>query len=119
MDRRSKIRAGSSLSMPAEAVVILSTAGEGEAPSLAEILVKERCAACVNITPVRSFYHWKGELCRNQETLMIIKTTRERAGAAMARLRELHSYELPEMLVLPVTGGYPPYLEWLSQEICP
>jgi periplasmic divalent cation tolerance protein len=51
--------------------------------------------------------------------LMIIKTTRDRAGSAMARLRELHSYELPEMLVLPVTGGYPPYLEWLFQEIRP
>jgi periplasmic divalent cation tolerance protein len=102
--------------MPAEGVVILSTAGVEEAPSIAEILVKEHCAACVNITPVRSVYHWKGELCRDQELLMIIKTTRDRAGAAMARLRELHSYELPEMLVLPVTGGYPPYLEWLSKE---
>jgi periplasmic divalent cation tolerance protein len=105
--------------MPAEAVVILSTAGEGEAPSIAETLVNEHYAACVNIANVRSFYHWNGELCRDQELLMIIKTTRERAGAAMARLRELHSYELPEMLVLPVSGGYPPYLEWLSQEIRP
>jgi periplasmic divalent cation tolerance protein len=105
--------------MPAEAVVILSTAGEEEAPSIAETLVKEHCAACVNIIPVRSVYHWKGELCRDQELLMIIKTTRDRAGAAMARLRELHSYELPEMLVLPVTGGYPPYLEWLSAETRP
>ena len=71
--------------MPAEAVVIFSTAGEEEAPSIAEILVKEHCAACVNITPVRSIYHWKGELCRDQELLMIIKTTRNRAGAAMVR----------------------------------
>jgi periplasmic divalent cation tolerance protein len=105
--------------MPAEAVVILSTAGEGEAPSIAETLVKEHYAACVNIARVRSFYHWKGELCRDKELLMIIKTTRDRAGAAMARLRELHSYELPEMLVLPVSGGYPAYLEWLSQETRP
>jgi len=105
--------------MPAEAVVILSTAGAPEAPSIAETLVKEHYAACVNIITVRSFYHWKGELCRDNEMLMIIKTTRDRAGSAMARLRELHSYELPEMLVLPVTGGYPPYLEWLFQEIRP
>jgi len=118
-DRRGKIRAGLSLSMPAEAVVIFSTAGEREAPSIAETLVKEHFASCVNITPVRSFYHWNGELCRDQEMLMMIKTTRERSGATMARLREIHSYELPEMLVLSVTGGYPPYLEWLSEEARP
>jgi periplasmic divalent cation tolerance protein len=105
--------------MPAEAVVILSTAGTEEAPLIAKTLVKERYAACVNIAGVRSFYHWKGELCRDEELLMIIKTTRDRAGEVMARLRELHSYELPEMLVLPVAGGYPPYLEWLSSEVRP
>jgi periplasmic divalent cation tolerance protein len=105
--------------MPAETVIILSTAGEREAPTIAEALVKDHCAACVNITGVSSFYQWKGEFCKDKETLMIIKTTRDRAGAVMTRIRELHTYELPEMMVLPVTGGYPPYLQWISEETRP
>jgi periplasmic divalent cation tolerance protein len=105
--------------MPAEAVIILSTAGEVEGPSLAEALVKDHYAACVNLTGVSSFYHWKGKFCRDKELLLIIKSPRDRAGAVMKRIRELHSYELPEMIVLPVTGGYPPYLQWISEETRP
>jgi periplasmic divalent cation tolerance protein len=107
------------MSMPAEAVIILSTAGETEAPTIAEALVRDHYAACVNITRVRSFYHWNNEFVRDQEMLMIIKTTRDRACSVMDRIRELHSYELPEMILLPVTGGYPPYLQWLSEETQP
>jgi periplasmic divalent cation tolerance protein len=107
------------MSISAETVIILSTAAEGEAPVIAEALVKDRCAACVNITGVGSFYRWKGELVRDREMLLIIKTTRDRAGAAMNRIRELHSYELPEMILVPVTGGYPPYLQWISEETRP
>jgi periplasmic divalent cation tolerance protein len=105
--------------MPADAVIILSTAGKEEGPSIAEALVTERCAACVNITGVNSFYCWKGELCRDREALMIIKTTSDRADAVMARIREMHSYELPEMIVIPVEGGYSPYLRWLYEETRP
>ncbi len=102
--------------MPSEPVIILSTAGEQEAPVIAEQLVRNHVAACVNLTGVRSFYLWKGEFCRDNEVLMIIKTTRARADEAMAWIRKLHPYELPEMILLPVTGGYPPYLAWLSGE---
>jgi periplasmic divalent cation tolerance protein len=105
--------------MPADAVIILSTAGEEEGPSIAEVLVRDRFAACVNITGVNSFYRWKGELCRDREALMIIKTTRDRTEAVMTRIRELHSYELPEMIVIPITGGYTPYLQWLFEETRP
>jgi periplasmic divalent cation tolerance protein len=105
--------------MPAETVIILSTAGGGEAPTIAEALVRDHYAACVNITGVSSFYQWKGEFCMDNEMLMIIKTTKDRAGAVMERIRELHSYELPEMIVVPVTGGYPPYLQWISEETRP
>ncbi len=104
-------------SMEEEPVIILSTAGREEGAGIARKLVEEHYAACVNITGVTSCYRWEGELCQDQEQLLIIKTTRERAGAVMSRIRELHSYELPEMILLPVTGGYPPYLQWLRDEV--
>lgn len=105
--------------MTSEPVVILSTAGEEEAPAIAEQLVRRHLAACVNVTGVRSFYRWKGEFCRDNEALMIVKTTRDRADETMAWIRKLHRYELPEMIILPVSGGYPPYLAWLIGETRP
>jgi len=103
--------------MDREPVIILSTSGESEAPVIAKALVEEHLAACVNITGVTSVYRWKGDLCQDREQLMIIKTIRERVDAVISRIVALHSYELPEMIVLPITGGYPPYLQWLEDEI--
>jgi periplasmic divalent cation tolerance protein len=103
--------------MNREPVIILSTAGESEAPVIAKALVEEHLAACVNITGVTSVYRWKGDLCQDREQLLIIKTIRERVGAVINRIVALHSYELPEMIVLPITGGYLPYLQWLRDEV--
>jgi len=102
--------------MDSEPVVILSTAAEQEAKGIAQALVMQHLAACVNITPVESVYRWKGELCEDREQLLIIKTVRTKVEAVMEEIQNLHSYELPEMIVLPVTGGYPPYLRWLVEE---
>ena len=103
--------------MQQEPVIILTTAGEAESVVIARALVEEHRAACVNITGVTSFYRWEGESCQDQEQLLIIKTTRDRADAVMSRIREIHSYELPEMIMLPVAGGYPPYLQWVRDEV--
>ena len=103
--------------MNREPVIILSTSGESEAPVIAKALVEEHLAACVNITGVTSVYRWKGDLCQDREQLLIIKTIRERVDAVISRIAALHSYELPEMIVLPITGGYLPYLQWLEDEI--
>ena len=103
--------------MNREPVIILSTAGESEAPVIAKALVEEHLAACVNITGVTSVYRWKGDLCQDREQLLIIKTIRERVDAVISRIVALHSYELPEMIVLPITGGYLPYLQWLRDEV--
>jgi periplasmic divalent cation tolerance protein len=103
--------------MNREPVIILSTSGESEAPVIAKALVEEHLAACVNITGVTSVYRWKGDLCQDREQLLIIKTIRERVDAVISRIVALHSYELPEMIVLPITGGYLPYLQWLEDEI--
>lgn len=103
--------------MQEEPVIILSTAAREESAVIARTLVEEHAAACVNITGVTSFYRWGGEICQDREQLLIIKTTRDRAEAVMSRIRELHSYELPEMVLLPVAGGYPPYLQWIRDEV--
>jgi periplasmic divalent cation tolerance protein len=97
-------------------VVILSTVSPQQAPEIARALVAERVVACVNILPVRSVYRWRSETCDDEEQILIMKTTEERAGAAIAAVRKLHSYEVPEIIVLPVTCGYTPYLDWVAQE---
>ena len=102
--------------MDAIPCIILSTASAENAEVIARTLVTERLAACVNMTQVRSVYRWKGEFCDDHEILLVIKTLESEKGNVMARIRSLHSYELPEMLVLPVAGGYAPYLEWLAGE---
>jgi periplasmic divalent cation tolerance protein len=103
-------------SMDDEPVIILSTAGEREAKGIAQALVMQHLAACVNITGVASVYRWKGDLCEDREQLLIIKTVKGQVDPVMREIRSLHSYELPEMIVLPVAGGYLPYLQWLAEE---
>jgi len=98
-------------------VIILSTASPDNAKAIAKALVGERIAACVNMTSVSSYYHWKGEFCEDAETLLIIKTMDSKKSAVMEAIRRLHTYELPEMIVIPITGGFPPYLAWLAEEI--
>jgi periplasmic divalent cation tolerance protein len=98
-------------------VIILSTASPDNAKAIARALVGERIAACVNMTEVSSYYHWKGEFCDDTETLLIIKTMDSRKIEVMDAIRHLHTYELPEMIVIPITGGFPPYLSWLNEEL--
>ena len=97
-------------------VVILSTASRENAEAIARTLVDEHLAACVNMMEVRSFYNWQGEFCDDCEVLMVIKTMESRKTVVLNKIRELHTYELPEMIVLPVTGGFPPYLAWIDDE---
>lgn len=104
--------------MPAKSdpVLVLSTAPVEDAKRIAKILVESRLAACVNVTAVQSFYRWEGQFCEDNELLMLIKTVSGRVDPLIARIRELHPYELPEMIVIPITGGNPPYLDWLRSE---
>jgi periplasmic divalent cation tolerance protein len=96
-------------------IVILSTcASEDEAESLARMLVEERLAACVNVVPrMRSYYRWKGAIESAEECLLVIKTSRELFGALRAALEKAHSYEVPEVVALPVVEVSPNYLSWL------
>jgi periplasmic divalent cation tolerance protein len=83
---------------------------------IAEVLVSEWLAACVNEIPgVTSTYIWEGKLHRDSEVLLLIKATQERWQALENRLKELHPYELPELIALPVCAGSAAYLDWLRQ----
>ena len=98
-------------------VIILSTAAPDNAKVIARELVEKRLAACVNMTGVSSYYYWKGEFCDDTEVLLVIKTLESRKNEVMDAIRRLHTYELPEMILIPITGGFPPYLTWLNEEV--
>ena len=99
-------------------VLILTTVPADErADRIARTLVDERLAACVNVqTPMTSFYRWKGVVEQDGERQLVIKTTRDRTNQVWTRLRELHPYELPEWIVVPVLEASPEYLEWVRAE---
>jgi periplasmic divalent cation tolerance protein len=100
------------------AVVVLSTAGsEEEAARIATALVTERLAACVNlVAPLTSIYRWRGAVERASEVLLVIKTRKRSVPALIARVGALHSYEVPEAIVLPIEAGARAYLAWLMRE---
>lgn len=103
---------------PTEIVIVLTTAPDDErAEAWARTLVEERLAACVNVhRSMISFYRWKGIVERDTERQVVIKTTRERVTAVRARLRELHSYELPEFVVLTIEEGSEEYVKWVIEQ---
>ena len=103
----------------ANARIVLTSVGSLEkAEQLAGTLVERRLAACVNIVgPVRSIYRWKNAIEREQEYLLLIKTTAERAAELAAAFAEIHPYELPERVELTIDGGSDNYLEWLSAQV--
>lgn len=95
-------------------VVQTTTATPEAAEALAAALLAERLAACVQIAPIRSRYLWKGEVQREEEQLLAIKTRADLFEAVRARIRGLHGYETPEILALPVTAVDADYLAWVE-----
>ena len=97
-------------------IVIFSTASsEEEAARIAKALVKKRLVACVNIIPkIRSIYTWKDKLCDEAEAMLVMKTQEKKVGGVKKELKSLHSYECPELIVLPISCGLPSYLKWIS-----
>lgn len=100
------------------AIVILVTAGSAaEAERIGRALVEERLVACANLAPaVRSIYRWEGKIADEAEVLLILKTRSERFAEVEARVRALHSYQVPEVVALEVTRASAPYLDWLLRE---
>jgi periplasmic divalent cation tolerance protein len=100
------------------AVVLTTVAADERAEQVARQLVEDRLAACVNVyPPMVSVYRWKGSVERDAERQMVIKTTRDRLDALEVRLRELHSYELPEFVVVAVESGSEAYLSWVREQV--
>lgn len=99
-------------------LLCLSTAPDlGTARALADALVDEGLAACVNLLPgLQSVYRWHGQVERSEEVLLLIKTTRTCLPALQARIVALHPYELPEVLAVESAGGLPAYLDWVASE---
>ena len=98
-------------------LVLSNLPDQASAASLAETLVSRGQAACVNIlAPCTSIYHWQGKTESAQEITILIKTTLAKYVEVEQTIRELHPYELPEIIHVPITGGLPAYLTWVSQE---
>jgi len=99
-------------------VVLCTCATADEAERLARELVGARLAACVSIVPgLRSFYRWQGKLEDAAEHLLLIKSSRERFAELRAAIERLHSYDVPEVVALPIVDGAPNYLEWLQKNL--
>ena len=105
---------------PHVVVVLVTCASMREARRVADALVTQRAAACVNLVPnIRSIFRWQGRVDRVSETLLIIKTLASRFVAVRRIIRHYHSYDVPEILVLPVRQGHAPYLAWVTASVRP
>jgi periplasmic divalent cation tolerance protein len=90
---------------------------QASAENIARHLIAAKLAACVSImAPCTSIYHWQGKIESATEIPLLIKTTRQRYASVEAAIRELHPYELPEILYVTVSGGLPAYIQWIQQE---
>ena len=98
-------------------LVLTSLPNRAAAEKLADSLIEQQVAACVNLlAPCRSVYRWKGAVQHDEEHPMLIKTTAERYPALEAAIRAAHPYELPEIIAVPVERGLPAYLDWVAAE---
>lgn len=99
-------------------IVLMTASSQEEAERIAKSLVTEWLAACVNVIPnVVSFYRWEGQVQRDQEVLLIAKSRKDVLEDLIRRVRSLHSYTVPEIIALPLSGGSDDYLRWVDQEV--
>ena len=106
-----------SMKMKLEPIIVLATCGsEEEALRIANALVEEHLAACVNlVSPIRSIYRWEGKIWDEKEWLLIIKTQKKRFQELEKKVKSLHSYSVPEIISLPIVEGSSSYLNWLVE----
>jgi periplasmic divalent cation tolerance protein len=102
----------------ANIVLFITTANAEEAQRIAALLLKERKAACVNIVPgISSSFWWQGKLDSVQENLLIVKSKASVLDDIVNLVKRHHSYDVPEIIALPIIGGNPDYLEWIAKEV--
>ena len=99
-------------------IIVLVTCSPVEADKIASTLISEKLAACVNVFPaVISVYRWKGEVCKEAECLLLIKSHKAFWERLEQRIKAIHSYEVPEMLCFQIDDGHAPYLDWLNAQL--
>ncbi len=98
-------------------VVLVTASSPEEAKAIATGLIEANLAACVNITSIDSFYIWEGKINSEPEWQLIIKTDLDKFEQLSAKVRELHSYSVPEIIALPIVAGSPTYLDWLKENV--
>jgi periplasmic divalent cation tolerance protein len=96
-------------------LVYITTKDEEEARRIGEALVSKRLVACANLHPIRSIFRWQGKVSHEAEVALLVKTRAELVDEVISRVKELHSYEVPCVVALPVDKGNPDFLEWISQ----
>ncbi|WP_018683480.1 divalent-cation tolerance protein CutA [Actinokineospora enzanensis] len=96
--------------------VVTTTDSTDEAHRLAEGIVARRLGACVHIVPITSVYRWAGEVTREPEWRLVVKTAADRVGTLIDYIREQHSYDLPQVVAVPIAAGSPEYLDWVTAE---
>ncbi len=102
----------------AYSLVLSTTSTKEEAQEIARTLVERKLVACVNVVgPIDSIYRWKGEVESSQEFLLLLKTESDKFDAVREAVRSLHSYEVPEVVQIPIENGLPAYLNWISESV--
>lgn len=102
---------------PQYAVVMVTAASRTEAEMIAKALIEAHLAACVSLLPVHSIYTWQGEVQSEDEWQLLIKTDLSKFSDLESKVRELHSYEVPEIIALPIVAGSQSYLKWISENV--
>jgi len=98
-------------------LVEVTTSGQAEAEKIGKLVVEERLSACANIIPkIKSYYWWKNKLEEGSEAMLLLKTKKDNVDNLISRIIELHSYENPAIIVLPIENGSPSYLKWIDEE---
>ena len=99
-------------------VIFITASDKKEAKNIASQLVKNKLAACVNIVEkLESLFWWQGKVDQAKETLLIVKSKKEKLAKIIKVVKSLHSYEVPEIIALPIIGGYKPYLNWINDSL--
>jgi periplasmic divalent cation tolerance protein len=98
-------------------VVLVAASSQAEAETIAQALVASQLAACVSMTPIRSIYTWQGQVHQDEEWQLVIKTCLDHFSELEAKVQELHSYEVPELIALPILRGSPAYLQWIGEQV--
>ncbi|BAU12251.1 divalent cation tolerance protein [Leptolyngbya sp. NIES-3755] len=104
---------------PRYGVILVTAASKTEAEKIARSLVTSKLAACVTLFPIQSIYTWQDQIEQSEEWQLIIKSDLDRFPDLEAKIRDLHSYEVPEIIALPIVAGSQSYLHWMSQQVTP